>query len=249
MSLQELVLRVSNFHQISNLEKVRLFAWHLHTHQNMETFETGDIRKCFNELHAVVPNISLYLLRMREKKPPEVFFSRQGYKLEGSIRQALNAKYGEHPSVIAVRNLLAGLPARVPDLAEKAFLTEALDCYRVNAFRAAIVMTWNLAFNHLLNWILNESKRLMDFNAAIAKVYPKKSISISKLIDFEEFKEAEVIEVCRAANLFSKNTVEILREKLKRRNIAAHPSGVVVTQPQADDVITDLVNNIILVLN
>jgi hypothetical protein len=36
-----------------------------------------------------------------------------------------------------------------------------------------------------------------------------------------------------------------LREKLKRRNAAAHPSLVVITQAQADDVVTDLVNNVL----
>jgi hypothetical protein len=39
---------------------------------------------------------------------------------------------------------------------------------------------------------------------------------------------------------------EVLREKLDRRNIAAHPSSVVVQQSQADEVIIDLVNNVVL---
>lgn len=45
------------------------------------------------------------------------------------------------------------------------------------------------------------------------------------------------------------NVVEILESKLKRRNSVAHPSTIVVTQAQADDVITDLVNNVVLTLN
>jgi hypothetical protein len=36
--------------------------------------------------------------------------------------------------------------------------------------------------------------------------------------------------------------------KLERRNIAAHPSQVVIVQHQADDLITDLVNNVVLAL-
>lgn len=31
------------------------------------------------------------------------------------------------------------------------------------------------------------------------------------------------------------NVTDILRDKLKRRNMAAHPSRVRITQPQADD--------------
>jgi hypothetical protein len=60
--------------------------------------------------------------------------------------------------------------------------------------------------------------------------------------------ESDIIDICRTGRLFPKNLADILREKLTRRNIAAHPSSVVVTQGQADDTITDLVNNVVLVL-
>jgi hypothetical protein len=62
------------------------------------------------------------------------------------------------------------------------------------------------------------------------------------------FKESEVIAVFRTGRLLSKNVVEILEAKLKRRNTVAHPSIIVVTQAQADDAITDLVNNVVLAL-
>ena len=61
-------------------------------------------------------------------------------------------------------------------------------------------------------------------------------------------KEFEAIETAYHARLINKNVSEILKEKLKKRNAAAHPSGLIVTQAQADDVITDLVNNIVLKL-
>lgn len=86
-------------------------------------------------------------------------------------------------------------------------------------------------------------------NAAIPRRFPKKAgLSISSVEHFEEMKEAEIIDVCQNASLFSKNLTEILREKLKKRNIAAHPSQVVIQQFQADDVITDLINNVVLAL-
>jgi hypothetical protein len=173
---------------------------------------------------------------------------RGGYRLEGSSRRTLDAKYGQHPTVLIVTQILSTLPERVPDLAERAFLREAIDCYRVRAFRATIVMTWNLAFDHLRRWILADADRVSQFNAAIAKKFPKKTASVARMDDFEELKEAEVVEVCRTANLFSKSIADILREKLTKRNIAAHPSQIAVTQHQADDAITDLVNNVVLAL-
>jgi uncharacterized protein YajQ (UPF0234 family) len=110
-------------------------------------------------------------------------------------------------------------------------------------------MIWNLTFDHLERWIVNDKVRLSRFNTAIAVRFPKKSGTNVVLREhFEELKESEIIEVCSSGSIISKNVVEILREKLKRRNIAAHPSQVVVTQTQADDVITDLVNNVVLAL-
>jgi hypothetical protein len=93
---------------------------------------------------------------------------------------------------------------------------------------------------------LYDATRLSQFNIAISKRYPKKPpISIIKYDDFsEELKESEVIEICNTAQLLNGNIIRILREKLGKRNNAAHPASVVIVQSQADDVITDLLNNV-----
>jgi hypothetical protein len=44
------------------------------------------------------------------------------------------------------------------------------------------------------------------------------------------------------------NIIRILKEKLGKRDIAAHPASVVIVQWQADDVVTDLINNVVLPL-
>jgi hypothetical protein len=136
----------------------------------------------------------------------------------------------------------------VPDLAERCFLQEAIDCYKVRAYRAAIVMTWNLAYDHLVRWILTDPTRVTALNVAFAKRFQKKLPTIATSQDLEDIKEFDVVESCGTACLLSSNVVRILREKLTKRNIAAHPSAVVVMEPQANDVITDLVNNVVLAL-
>jgi hypothetical protein len=250
MNLVELIARISDFASWKPREKIVLFAWFLHDQHNVDIVDNASIRECFKEISATDPNVARELPRMADKKPPDLIRVRGGYKLEGSLRRALNAKYGLLPSTVIVTALLSDLPNKIPELSERAFLSEAIDCYKIKAYRAAIVMSWNLAFDHLLHWIAKDQKRLQDFNAAITKRFPAmKGQTISSISDFEEFKESEVIEVCRTANLLTKNVVEILRDKLKRRNIAAHPSQVTVEQPQADDVITDLVNNVVLALS
>ena len=219
-----------------------------YTHGGVEVLTNTSVRDCFRKLAVEPPDISKYLPRMAASKPADLLRVRGGYKLARSVRVALNSKYGVHPSIISVSKLLAELPGKIPDLAERAFLSEAISCYRVAAYRAAIVMTWNLTFDHLLNWIISDAAKVAAFNASIPKRYPKSTVVIITREDFEELKEAETIEVCYTARLITKNVVEILRGKLKRRNMAAHPSEVVIQQPQADDLITDLVNNVVLSL-
>jgi hypothetical protein len=250
MELSNLIGQVSGFDAASPGERIRLFAWWLHTHKQMAIFKTGDIRGCYEQLHLPVPNIAMYLTRLTETKPPKAIRRGDSYNLTRDARTDLDAKYGVHPSIQAVSKVLTDLPDKVPDIAEKVFLAEAIDCYRVRAYRACIVMTWNLSFDHLLNWILRDPSRLQAFNDAIPRRYPKRTgVVMAKYDDFaDEFTEREVIEVCNTAGTPNSNIIKILREKLDKRNMAAHPSSVVVIQPQADDVVTDLVNNVVLAL-
>jgi hypothetical protein len=187
---------------------------------------------------------------MASKKPPELLRVKGGYKLPGPSRRTIDAKFGQPRTVIAVTALLSSLPGLIRHPAYQSFLAEAIDCYRVKAFRAAIVMTWVLAFAHLSEWIVSDTTRLSAFNSAIPSRFPvKKAVIVRGLDDLAELKESEVIEVSRSAKLISKNLTDILRDKLKRRNMAAHPSRVQIIQAQADNVITDLVHNVLLGLS
>jgi hypothetical protein len=248
MELGEFAAAVPDFDALSDREKIRHFGWYLHTHRKMETFATGDVRKCFEELRLVSLNISLHLTRMSETKPPALIRTRGKYKLHRTLMMELDGKYGDHPATIEVSKLLAELSGKVPDLAERVFLEEAISCYRVKAFRAAIVMAWNLAYDHLIHWVFADPARIVALNGAFAARFQKKAPTVSVRRDVENIKEIDVVEACGTAHLVSSNVVKILKEKLSRRNIAAHPSSVVVSEPQANDVITDLVNNVVLEL-
>ena len=133
---------------------------------------------------------------------------------------------------------------------ERAFLEEVIRCYRVQAFRATVVMAWNLAYDHVLHWILNDPGRLATFNARIPVRHPNKKPMpvIAKFEDFEKLREAEVIEVCSSAGLITSGVFKILEGKLDRRNTAGHPSKVEVLASGAEDAIQDLVVNVVLKL-
>lgn len=250
MELADLVGQVAEFDAASPREKMRLFAWWLHVHGGKETFQPSDIKDCYDKLHLSQINIAMNLNRMADTKPPDLLREGKGFKLGRAIRSELDKKYGVHQSVVAVSRLLTDLPAKVPTVEERAFLQEALTCYRFQAYRACIVMTWNLAYAHLLDWILKDAQRLASFNATIPKRFPSlKNVQVAKYDDFrDELKERQVIEIASSAGLINNDICKVLKAKLDRRNSAAHPSTLVFVQPQADDMITDLVNNVILQL-
>ena len=246
MNLEEFALAVPTLSGMSHVEKIKHFAWFLLSQERRERFVTSDLRRCYEQLHFAPPtNLSSQLQQIADKKPPEMLKDSRGFRLEGRVKEQLDKKYSQRQATVAVDAMLEGLQGTISDEAERLFLSEALTCFRCKAFRATIVMTWNLTYDHLLNWVL--AKHLAAFNAAIVRRYPKRSgDAVVKKDDFSErFKEYEVIEVCSNAGLVPDNMKKILNDKLTRRNMAAHPSLVEITQYQAEDTIVDLVKNVI----
>jgi hypothetical protein len=144
---------------------------------------------------------------------------------------------------------LIELPSKISDLAERSFLDEAVRCFRCKAFRAAIVMTLNLAYDHLCGYVLTTPNRLADFNLHLPKSFPKARISaVNNRGDFTELKESEVLQVCRSANVITNDIFKIFKEKLDKRNTAAHPSTVEIAPHTAEEYIIDLITNSILKL-
>jgi hypothetical protein len=120
-------------------------------------------------------------------------------------------------------------------------------CFKHGAFRASVVMAWNLAFDHLCSWIVSDAKRLADFNARMPLRYPKEKYPVvTKREDFVEMKESHIIDIADSAYVVTSNVAKVLREKIIRRNMAAHPADVSTLQPTAEEFIRDLVENVVL---
>ena len=250
MTLEDLTRFVPGFDGLQHVDRIKLFAWFLHTHRNMECFMPADISRCYEGVHIAGPkNVPQQLAQLAAKKPPELLKNKSGYRLEKRVRDGFDKKYGQRASTIQVTNLLKELPSKLPDLSERTYLDESLKCFEVGAFRAAIVMTWNLAYHHLCDFIL--TKRLSDFNTRWPVVFQghhsKGAKLIGKMDDFGDLlKESEVIRIAKSASIISNDVAKILDDKLGRRNSAAHPSGVKIEQLQAEEFIDDLVKNVVL---
>lgn len=245
MDITALTDGISDFHGWSHVKKIKLFAWFLHSH-GKEYFSTTDIRLLYEKLHIEKPaNITSQLDQLAMKSPKELLKGPRGYSLVASIRSELSTKYGVRPATAYVSRLLSDLPSRLPNSLERMYLDEALACFNAGASRASIVMCWNLAYDHLCEFVI--STHLSDFNAQLPKSFPKADISVvAKKDDFQELKESQVLQVCKSAGIISGSLHKVLKEKLDRRNIAAHPSGIVVSLPTAEEFIKDLVENVVL---
>jgi hypothetical protein len=250
MNLKEFQLVVSDFSEKSHGEKIKLFGWYLQVHQKRASFQSSDLRGCYDALSIAPPlSFSGYLENLVKQKM--LLRNSAGYRLEGRVHDLLDKQYAGREITVQVTNLLLSLPDNIPDLAERTFLDETLICFRNEAFRAAIVMAWNLTYHHLCDYVLK--KHLDEFNNRWPVVYPaqhkKGPRSITSMDDFaQDLKESEVIEICKSAGIITKDVHKILAEKLGRRNSAAHPSSVKFGQLQVEAFIEDLVTNVVLKL-
>jgi hypothetical protein len=181
MELTEFIAIVPNFRELSEPDKILHLGWFLHTQSGRDRFDVDAVRRCFNELHMEVPkNLARDMSRLAERKA--FLKDTAGYRLHHDQRQALDGRFGRRPDAAVIPQLLKDLPGKISDQGERLFLSEALKCYHAKAFRATIVMAWNLAYDHLLHWILREPARLAAFNSKIAgKVGPKRAwITVAK---------------------------------------------------------------------
>jgi small nuclear ribonucleoprotein (snRNP)-like protein len=121
-----------------------------------------------------------------------------------------------------------------------------IDCFEVGANRAAIVMCWLLAVDHLYSYVLKH--HLRAFNAVLAKNTDRRvRVSVVQTKDdFGDIPEGKLIEFLRSANIISNDVRKILEEKLGTRNTSAHPSAVAIKPSKVVEFIDDLVENVVL---
>jgi hypothetical protein len=252
IELKGLVHSIAGFHAWNHAEKIKFFAWFTHA-QGIDRVNPADIKKCYQVLHLEEPSsIAPFLVAWTKTKPKTATKDSKGYSLVARIREALDSKYGSRPAFIQIDRLLKELPRKVPDLIERDFLDETILCYRAQAYRAAVVMAWNLAYDHLCRFVLEN--KLAEFNSQYPVTYPtlhakKKMKAIKIFDDFAELKESEVIQICRSANIISNDVYKIMNEKLGTRNSYAHPSSLILVPQTAEEMILNLVNNIVLKYN
>ena len=173
---------------LNQADQIRALAWYLHVN-GKERLVTSDFRECFQQLHLDPPNISRYLSYLSEGKGRAFIRDRKGFRMEGKCRARLDESYSDEIETIQIRKMLSDAVDSISDQEQRIFADEALRCFSIKAFRASIVMTWNLAYDHLCRWIHADAQRLSTFNSSFKLKFPKSTNSFSKFQDFSDAKE------------------------------------------------------------
>lgn len=242
--------RVPDFAALPPARQLEYFAYFLTEILREDGVSGPRLRECFDALR-VPPysNIPAYLAKhsKKSKTNPPIFVRVKGNSyLNREFAAKLGSSLKGSHLVVGVKSDLRDLLPRIKNANQQGFLSEALACLEVKAYRASIIMVWLLAIDHLTEYIL--AKHLLAFNKVLAANTDKrvKVSVIANKDDFSDIPEGKLIEFCRSAKVISNDVRKILDAKLGIRNTSAHPSGVQISEAKAVDVIDDLVNNVIL---
>lgn len=223
---------------------VAYFVYHLTVEQGATEVTPAQVAQCFTDCDLTVPGrLRSYLSEGVSNKPQRYVKTANGYRLQRHFADEMSDKLGARHAVVQTSVELRALEKLITDPVTKDYLSEAIDCFEAGANRGAVIMTWVLAMDHFLNYVF--TKKLTEFNAALAKNPDKKMKVITTREDFQELKEDKIIEVARAANIITNDVQKVFKDGLGTRNSAAHPSDVKIARSKAISVIEDLVTNVI----
>jgi len=242
MTITDLVSKIPNLPAWKHADRIRLLGWAQHALVGRSHFAVADIAEAYDALHMAPPgNLHRDVQALVDQR--HFLKTREGLRVAAELRGQLDEKYGHRPTAVKAHQLLLDQLQKVPAGPKRDYLEEAITCFRSGAWRAAVIMTWNLAYDHLCEHVVGP--RLADFDRAYRARGQKKPASIGGRADLRDLKEADVIEICRAAGITDGTQSKCLRTHLDMRNDAAHPSGAVFHQPKVETAIIDLVETIV----
>lgn len=248
MTREELNLFAARFGDFANWSATRqidYLVYYLISSAGAEDVSVSDIEKCM-ELLDLRPysRLKVYLSEETTKKGGRYVKRAQGYRLERAAFDTIRAVVDAEPKRVQVAKQLSDLIPKIKDSQERSFLEEAIRSYRVESYRATIIMVWVLTIDHLQKYVFGN--KLTEFNTALNAHSDKKMQPIVSYDDFADLKESRVIELMRSAGIISNDVRKILDEKLGIRNSAGHPSGITFSGHKTTEFALDLIENILL---
>jgi len=241
--LESFIENISDFESLILEDKILVFGYYLQKKEKFENFNHKSIEECFSLLDFTKPkNINSRLHGLESKKKLVIYET--GYRVERTKIKSIETDILGKPKLKEISSNLQKLPALLKK-PESDYVKEVIDCLKVEAHHAAIVLMWIITISHLRNFIL--SFKLNEFNTSLSRHtrYQRRSLTISKYDDFEEIKEEDFLDLLKSTTIISKGRRKLLGEKLGIRNTYAHPSPLTLTDTKTFSFIEDLINDII----
>ena len=234
--------------RMSAKDLVAHFVYFLTVEMAHPSATAGSVTGCFQQLRLNPPLRVAAILSEGVAARPARYVKLQpgGYTLERHYKDQLAAGLGARTAIVQTSTELRELEQHLAPGAARDFLSETIDCFEAGANRAAIVMCWVLALDHMFHHILKH--KLAAFNAALAS-HPNKQLRKAPIVDRDDFSdipEKAFLELCRTAGVVSNDVRKILQSALDTRNSAAHQSGVTVNLSKVLALVEDLVANVVL---
>lgn len=245
MKILDYIVSIEDFYKADSKDQTDYLAFYLVYHKGLDLFTPKDIMAVCTELN-LQPHgrLAPYFSEQAKSKTGKYIKLNKGYQLHAPFRSELEQKIAKAPILVVLDQELERQIASVTDIYERDLLEEAARCYKVKAYRAAVVMIWAVTMSHIHSYVFAEE--LVAFNSAISRDSDKKLKPVKKVEDFGEMKEIKFIELLRSASIITNDTKKILEEKLGIRNTAAHPSKTHLKESKATEFGQDLIANIIL---
>ena len=242
MDIHEFIRLNPSFPTDKPTEQVLAISWFWLRHQQKAVFTYEEMKELFTSIALPTSRATDGLADLLKLTTSPLFAPKYStYQLTLPAQQQLDEKYAhckEHHQTIAVKKLLTDLLGGSLKPEQNVYLNETITCFQHGAPRAAIVMAWNLAYDHLIRYVLDDQALIAAFNK-----HAKPPVSQQE--DFANFRESLILQWCRAAQILPKHLMQILDHGLTRRNTAAHPSGVMPSLSNVESHIDELVREVI----
>lgn len=160
-----------------------------------------------------------------------------GWKLLAPGLKAIEKFYTpEAPMVAETRHSLKSHLIKISDEQRKTFLEEAIRCFDVKSYRAAVVLSWVGAVHIIQEYVV--AKHRSNFNSAGAARAAKTAANgrpflfspIKSIKDFGTLGEGDLLQVCQDSGIIHKAEKQVLEDRLNLRNQCGHPNPVVVAE-------------------
>ena len=140
-----------------------------------------------------------------------------------------------------IANELRGHLSKIQNKQTLSFVDEAIQCYEMKHYRAAVVLTWVGALSVLYDYVLNH--RLKEFNDEIKKRNPKWKDAKTR-DDLTNLKEYEFLQVINSISIIGKSVKDELEGCLKLRNGCGHPNSLRLGEARVSGHIETLILNV-----